>query len=454
MAPERSRRVGTIRSRTTAVAVAIVAIALVAGSVVLLGILHRQLVANTDASLRARLDDLQALTRQGALPAVLPSTGDDGTVAQITLGGSVVAASANVAPGRLLTRAAPPGSATQIGTVAHPPVGDGTAYRVAVRAFGDRPGTVGIAAASLEPVNETVGAVRTGLLVGVPAMVVLLALVTWHSLGRALAPVERMRRSVAEISMSALDQRVPEPAVGDEIGRLARTMNQMLGRLETAAARQRAFVADASHELRSPLASIQTQLDVALAQPATTDWLVAARNIVAESERLRRMVDDLLFLAARDERGAPPTGDTMVDLDEIILVAAQSIRGRRRVGVDVSGVTGGRVRGDPAGLERMVVNLLDNAERHAATTVTVELHQTDSSVELVVTDDGPGIPSEDRERIFERFARLDEARSRRLGGAGLGLAIVRDVVVGAGGSIAVAEQPSGSRFVVRLPTGT
>jgi signal transduction histidine kinase len=376
-------------------------------------------------------------------------------VAQIVRAPStVVARSADIAPGRLLSSTVPPRGRTVIATVDHPPVGDGSAYRVGARlvAGAGADTTVVLAAASLEPTEEALAAVRRVLLVGIPALLLLVAAVTWVAVGRALAPVEAMRRTVADISLSALDQRVPEPSVRDEIGRLAATMNDMLGRLEAANARQRAFVADASHELRSPLASIQTQLDVALAHPEQADWPTVATQIAADSWRLQRMVDDLLFLATGDER-ARPARQVEVDLDELVLAAVLPVRARGRVRVDVAGVSGGRLHGDPAGLERLVANLVENAERHARGFMSVAVNQTNGTVELTVADDGPGIAVADQERIFERFTRVDEARDREHGGAGLGLAIARDVAVAHGGTItAVSASPDpGTRFVVRLP---
>jgi signal transduction histidine kinase len=266
----------------------------------------------------------------------------------------------------------------------------------------------------------------------------------WWFVGRTLAPVETIRREVAEISNHALDRRIPEPGTADEIERLARTMNDMLERLEASRDREQRFVADAAHELRTPLTNVRAQLEVALSHPDTTVWTELSSALVDEHVRMSALVDDLLLLARADDRklGAPRHS---VDLDEVVLAVVGAIRARGRVHVDLSGVAGGRVVGDREELERVVRNLLDNAERYAGSTVRVGLSQQATVVELVVEDDGPGIAAADRERVFERFTRLDDSRSRAGGGAGLGLAIVREIVVAHHGWVDITAPANGSR---------
>jgi signal transduction histidine kinase len=279
--------------------------------------------------------------------------------------------------------------------------------------------------------------------------VLLVGATTWLLIGRTLDPVEAIRRQVTEISATELSRRVPEPGTGDEIQRLAETMNAMLGRLEGAVARQKAFVSDAAHELRSPLAAIQTELEVAAAHLDNGDWPAVIDRLAANNGRMERLVEDLLVLATAEEQRAAPRTD--VDLDELVLRQLEPLRATSRLRLDLTGLSAARVRGDRDQLERVVANLVENARRHAATTVMVELHAANGTAELVVADDGPGIPPEHRTRIFERFARVDGARDRESGGAGLGLAIARRIVEGHGGSIGVGESAVGTRMVVRLP---
>jgi len=283
-----------------------------------------------------------------------------------------------------------------------------------------------------------------------PALLLVVALTTWMTVGRALSPVEAIRAEVAEISMGALDRKVPEPVTTDEVGRLARTMNEMLGRLRASADRQRQFVSDASHELRSPLAGMRAELEVALAHHRDADWPHTADDVLEDLGRVQRLVDQLLVLARIDE-GAPMSGDSPVDLDELVLREARRARERNGLVVDVRGVSGGRVRGDPDRLRQVVRNLVDNAASHARSRVTLGLQAQAGSAVLTVADDGPGIPPSERERIFERFTRLDEARATDQGGYGLGLAITREIVAAHGGTVEAEGASVGARLVVRLP---
>jgi signal transduction histidine kinase len=235
------------------------------------------------------------------------------------------------------------------------------------------------------------------------------------------------------------------------VGRLARTMNAMLDRLETSSRKQRQFVSDASHELRSPLASIRTNLEVALRHPDRTDWPAVANRALTEDVRMEDTVSELLELARLDETTGPVSLATLpeVDLDELVLDDTVQ---QRRVPVDTARVSAGRVHGRREQLTRVVRNLLDNAARHASMTVAVGLVTDDNVVELTVDDDGPGIPSEERERVFNRFTRLDDGRARDAGGLGLGLSMVKAITEQHGGTVTVEDGPlGGARLRVRLP---
>ncbi len=275
-----------------------------------------------------------------------------------------------------------------------------------------------------------------------------MGVLAWYLAGRALRPVEAIRAEAASITHTTIHRRVPVPATHDEISRLASTMNEMLDRLEDASTRQRRFVSDASHELRSPVASIRTQLEVALRRPGRDDWPMVAERVLAEDERLEQAVADLVELARLDE-GVAYSDLAEVDLDEVVF---EECSRERAIPVDTSGVSGGRVNGRRDALARSVRNLVDNACRHAESRVAVTLQTTDGTVELVVTDDGPGIAPEDRTRVFERFTRLDEGRARDAGGMGLGLAVVRSTVERHGGTVTIEDaDPHGARMVVRIP---
>lgn len=303
-------------------------------------------------------------------------------------------------------------------------------------------------------------AALSALLVASPVILVVAGGTAWLLVGRALRPVEAMRRQVAEITSSELDLRVPEPPGTDEIGRLARTMNAMLERLQQAGERQRQFVSDASHELRSPLAVLRTRTEVGLAHPAATEWPVFARDVHREVGRLDQLVEELLELSrSGNGNGAAPASS--VDLDELLLTEVEAIRARGQVDVDLSGLSPVRVQGHPQQLRAVVRNLLDNAERHAHARIVVRLflvgegsgrgYEPDPAAELVVADDGPGVHPTHREQVFDRFFRVQSARDRNSGGVGLGLAIVHDVVTSHGGRVWVADSPTGAEFHVRLP---
>jgi signal transduction histidine kinase len=268
--------------------------------------------------------------------------------------------------------------------------------------------------------------------------------------GRALAPVEAIRSQVAEISGRALDRRVPDPGGRDEVGRLARTMNDMLARLEKSQAGQRRFVADASHEMRSPLASALTQLQVDRAHPDIADWQLTAAGVEADLERAQRLVGDLLGLSRADE-GALANGQTMVDLDEIVRDEAGSQQVNSPVPIDTGAVMPVQLMANAGELRRAVANLVTNATRHGCRGVSITVAQQGDDAILVVADDGPGVPADQRERIFGRFIRLDDARCRDTGGAGLGLAITKEIIEAHGGTINVREGHPGARFEVRLP---
>jgi signal transduction histidine kinase len=297
----------------------------------------------------------------------------------------------------------------------------------------------------------------------------MLALVSWWVIGRALRPVESMRRQAAAIPGDDLRSRLDVPAAHDELGRLSETFNELLERIAAASDRQRRFVDDAAHELRSPLAALKTRLEVGLRHPQAgaerpDETAHAQRQALKEITRLVDLVNDLLSLARMDAGRSPRTRP--VDLDDLVWSAADDARRQGSPKIDTTGISPVRVHGDVAGLRRVVRNLLDNARRHASETVTVKLglgsefaapegdRAAAQMATLVIADDGPGIPVADRQRVFDRFVRLDEGRARDSGGSGLGLAIVSSIVAEHGGRVWVDGDEFGATFVVQLPVLT
>jgi signal transduction histidine kinase len=441
-----------VRGRITLAATATVAAVLALTGLAFVILLQRDLVAGVDSAARTRALDVVALS-SAALPSVLPASQDDaGLVQVLDSSGRVLAASGNIEGESALVQPNPGQHGSQISTVSVLPIGGGERFRVLQEPVG--PPTARrtiVVALSLAPADRAVASVRWLLVEVLPGVLVLTALVTWLGVGRALAPVERIRRGVAAIGGGDLSKRVPLPAARDEVHRLADTMNSMLDRLEASAGRQRRFVADASHELRSPLANMQAGLEVALARRDLDLWQETGQDLQREYARMQRLVEDLLLLARLD--GRLPLVQDDVDLDDVVHDEAERLRRHNTVTVAVVPLPALRVRGDGARLAQVVRNLADNAARHGDATVSLSLRRDGDWAVVQVADDGPGVPSEHRERIFDRFTRLDQARARDSGGSGLGLAISREIAQAHGGSLTLLAraEPSGAVFELRLP---
>lgn len=451
MAGRRHVLFGSVRAKMTVLATLVAVIAVGISAVALLVVLRHSLERAGDDAAKTRVQDLAALATSGTLPALLTVPNDEDIAQVVDASGAVLAGSTGHT-GRGIATFAPEGTAPVVRTVRDVPDDNELIdFRVWAKRAQTRDGPVTVyIATSLDSVNETIATVRRVLLLILPPLLALLAVASWVLVGRALRPVEAIRAEVADISGRALDRRVPVPPNRDEIGRLASTMNEMLDRLEAASERQRKFVADASHELQSPIAALRTQLEVAIAQPATTDWAATSSDLLAESRHMERLVRDLLFLARSDGEESVRRIEP-VDLDDIVLEEATRLRSSARVGVDASGVSAAPLSGNRDELTRLVRNLLENAEHHAESRVRIRLSAEGREIILVVEDDGPGVAPAERERIFQRFTRLDEARSRHNGGTGLGLAIVKEITERHGGAVCVEDAAPGARFAVRLP---
>ena len=432
----------TIRFRIAALAVAICSGLLIGVSLLMVTGLRWQLTDNLDEGLNQRADTIAAVVSD-TLPAQL-SADEDLLLQVVDSNGTVLSSSSNLAGDQPITSLRP-----GIRNVSNVP-GRTESFRVLVREISSNSAQATlIVGVNNDDVTDPVGILTSLLAAAVPAVVVVLGALTWWLTGRTLRPVEKMRRELAEITGTNLGRRVAEPETGDEIDRLAHTMNDTLDRLEDAIRRQQRFVADASHELRSPLTRIRAELEVDLATGEPADPTRTEQSVLDETLHLQQLVEDLLHLARGDD-GIADSDFRPVDLDDIVLREARRLRERGRVAVDLKGVAAAQTIGDPHQLSRAVRNLFDNAERHAASTVTVGLDESEGRVLLTVSDDGDGISPEDRDVIFERFTRLDDARARDTGGTGLGLAIVRDIVQRHHGTVDMDSRAE-TRFMVELP---
>jgi signal transduction histidine kinase len=464
MAPDerRGRITATVRFRITALATVAVAAVLAATAVGLVAVQRRALTDSLDESLAgeaqalaARLEDGNGAAGAGTDGgAVTAPTVDDDAVTQVVVDGDVLAASR---PGLERQPLAPtPEGTSDSRTVDAVPGGEGAFRVVSQRLDSEVAGATAVVhvAAPLDDVNESTSLLARSLALAVPGITALLAALVWALAGRTLRPVEAIRSEVARIGATDLRRRVPVPPGDDEVGRLARTMNAMLERVEDATDRQRRFVGDASHELRTPLARIRSEIEVDLNHPGSADLVDTHRSVLEEAIGMQRLVDDLLLLARADTDGrSGELAPTRLDA----VVAAEVARASRGspVALDARSLAEVTVAADSPELRRVVANLLDNATRHAHARVLVTVTDDGGAAQLTVTDDGPGVPPDQAERIFERFARLDAARSAADGGTGLGLAIAREIVERHCGTLVLdTAHRGGARFVLRLPTAS
>ncbi|MEP7202022.1 MAG: HAMP domain-containing sensor histidine kinase [Ilumatobacteraceae bacterium] len=452
MAADRLRRRLGLRPRVTVVSALTVGIALVVAGFLLAGLLRSRLdaAATTAATLRAR--DVAALAQAGSLPRTLALPGEESAFVQVVdASGAVIASTGNIDGEPAISTIKPSGSRPLVTSMVVAPLDQVDAMRVVALHTTTRAGNVTVyAGESLENAHDTSAAIITVLAVALPLLVLVVAGVTWWAVGRTLRPVRRITRTMADITASDLHRRVEVPGARDEIGQLALTVNETLARLDISVEQQRRFVADASHELRGPLAALRADLEISVAHPDRTSWHDVARDTLSDVERLQHLTEDLLLLARLDARQQRP--HQPVDLAEIVKDAT---RAAQRDDLAMS-VTGGdvpaMVDGDPEQLYRMVRNVVHNAEERADHRIAIALTKEDAIVRLQIADDGPGIPAEMRDAVFERFVRLDTARNRDSGGTGLGLAIVNDVIASHHGSIVVTDtKPHGATFTIELP---
>lgn len=419
----------SVRLRATVAATAIVAVALCGAAAVLTSVLRSSLEHSTAEQAARRAAQVAGVLAAPASPAA--KGGEFGTAEGHGAERGLSAAAAGD-PDVLVTDPA--------GAPARTWATDGYVTARVTAGTGEGVVTV-VARSSLEPVRETLAVLGRLLVFGIPALLLVVAGMTWFFVSRALAPVSAIRARLADITARDLHRRVPVPGTRDEIAALARTVNATLDRLENAVEQHKRFVADAAHELRSPIATVRTRLELAPAD---------AREALADVGRLQTLAADLLLLAALDA-GEPLRADE-VDLGQVAAEEALRPRPGADVRVRVAADPDVVVRGSRNRLARLVTNLVDNAVRHASSAVEVRVRAEGATALLEVCDDGPGVPPERREAVFDRFTRLDEARTRDSGGSGLGLSIVREITARHGGTVRVGETPGGGAcFTVRLP---
>ncbi|RMB61962.1 sensor histidine kinase [Tessaracoccus antarcticus] len=444
-----------IRLRTTVAATVVVALALLGASVALVALQRQQLISGLTDVARQQGDTIVGEIEEGGIDevdvgAVKAAVGDSALLQILTPDGTVRTASDDDYLVHPITTSTPPAGDTVVYTVDALP-GGAEPFVIVVSGVASPGGVVRVVTAqSLESVERSTTVLVTLLSIGIPLVLVVVAATSSMVVGWALAPVEAIRRHVAGVSTADKDARVPVPTSGDEIARLAETMNSMLARLQASAEAQHRFVADASHELRTPLATIRTTTELATLHPEAMDRDRAAGLVLAETHRLERLVSDLLLLARSDEHGLIMNVED-VDLDDIVTGEIARIRAQGALTVEVD-VVSVRVTGDAQHLLRAVRNLMDNAVRFASTTVEVRLGTMNGVAVLDISDDGPGIAGSERERVFERFVRLDDSRERGTGGTGLGLAITREIARAHGGDVQVfTSERGGAHLRLSLP---
>lgn len=441
-----------VRVRSTAAAVLAVTLCLILAGGALLLVLYRTLEhsARDAADSRARqiIEQLHTQTPQELDSSLLATDGQVGAIQILDHRGNVVATSAGIPSSPVLASPLPPGDTAYLGNLHF---GHDRDYWVAAHGTTSPNGPVTVVTgADREPVEGVLATVAVLLAIGAPIVIGFVAVATYRLIGAALRPVERIRARVSAISPDQLAERVPVPAARDEIADLAVTMNSMLARLEAGHLAQRRFVSDASHELRSPLATITAALELAQSRPDLIDTALVDESLLPEARRMSALLEDLLLLARADEHSLSENR-VDVDIDDLILAERARLRGVPGVVVTAT-VEPVRVSGDPQQLARLVRNLVDNAVRHAHTRITLGCRRCESNAVVEVTDDGPGIAPADRARIFERFVRLDTPRTRASGGSGLGLAIAAEIAVAHHGSIDIGDRKGGgAQFVVTLP---
>ncbi|WP_410812879.1 sensor histidine kinase [Micromonospora sp. 067-2] len=444
-----------IRLRSALAAALVVAAASVLAGAVLLVTARGILLDNVNAAAADRAAQVASAlggTDAGPLTAAVRPSAPERSVVQVLDPAGRVSAATDVVAGAPPMSPLRPGPGRTLQETRHLSIGHDSPFRIVATGVTTDSGVQTVLVAeSLDLVDDSTEAILAALAVGLPLLAVMVGGATFLFVGRTLRPVDAMRRRADSITAKNLHSRLPVPSADDEVAALAVTMNTMLDRIEAASAAQRRFVADASHELRSPLATIHANSELLRMAALPQATARSARRIAQESERMARLVEDLLLLARIDEHTLPPRR-VDVDLDDLVYAERERISveyPHLRLGGAVEPV---RVQGDPDQLHRAVRNLVDNAVQHARSRVTVGSVRDAGRGQIVVGNDGLAIATEDRAKIFERFVRLDDSRSRQGGGSGLGLSIARDIVIAHGGALEVDDTTNGVVMRITLPS--
>lgn len=450
----RTRHHWGVRKKVVFAAIAIMAVVLVVAGFVLLFVLRSTLITNARDMTVQQLDSLvETIQADDAEDFAVDVRDSRIQYAQVLRAdGTILASSKDADEGSLYDGAfLEPGESYFSKDAGMASILDFDEHLIAAQGVATAEGNVLVvvgAETSIE--RDAVSTVGWVLITGVPLLVVLAGTLMWFLIGRALLPVERIRQTVAGISQKNLEDRVVLPNTADEIDRLAHTMNAMLDRLQRADESQRRFVTDASHELRSPLATLRTGLEVAVADPTGKTWIESSDMLQNQTQRMGYLVEDLLTLAKIDDSGLRFRMED-VDLDDILNQEARRLRSVSDHVVQTE-IVPVRMKGDANRLGQVFGNLVNNADRHAAGIIRISLSAQDGHVEVRVENDGDQIPAAERERIFDRFVRLDASRAREHGGSGLGLAISKEIILAHGGTIEVSESPQAMTcFLVRMP---
>jgi signal transduction histidine kinase len=414
-------------------------------------ILYRSLLAGVDDATAARVRNIAAALRSDSLElngALLTTDQRVVAIQLIAPDGKVVARSGSAPKTPLIP-------ITEFDLNLRRGMSDDAVPNDDMRVSGQRVNTASgdytvLVGGGSEAVEATARTVALLLACGAPIIISVAAAASYWLVRRSLQSVDAIRSRVAEISTSDLAERVPVPTSRDEIAALAVTMNEMLARIEAGHRAQQRFLGDASHELRSPLATIISGLEVAEAHPELLDAELAINTLLPEAHRMHTLIEDLLLLARADEQSLVlrkeqvPLGD---------LAEVEAARMRRGAGCTIhTDICPASLVGDPAAVSRVIGNLVDNAVRYAKSRVDIAVGTRDGSAILTVSDDGPGIAPAERARVFGRFVRLDADRARSGGGTGLGLAIVAEVVTVHGGTVTIDDRPGGgTKMIVALP---